>query len=52
VTRWDAGTYLVQRQSATELVVTLDGEKLSGTAALAQLPDEPSRWRFSYAADE
>ena len=48
VTRWDRGTYVLGRRSDTELVVTLDGAKLAGTAALEQLPDDPNRWRFSY----
>ena len=51
VTRWDRGTYRVRRQSATELVVELNGEKLNGRAALEQSPDEPDQWRFSFAAD-
>ena len=49
VTRWDQGTYEVQRRSETQLVVTLQGKKLAGTLTLARLPEEPGRWRFSYA---
>lgn len=48
VARWDRGTYVLQARSDTELVVTLDGAKLAGTATLERLPDEPNRWRFSY----
>jgi hypothetical protein len=48
VTRWDQGTYQVQRRTETELVVTLEGEKLTGTATLVRLPEKPGRWRFSY----
>ena len=49
VTRWDQGTYQLQRRSETELVVTLEGEKLAGTVTFTRLPEEPERWRFSYS---
>lgn len=48
VTRWDAGTYVLRGRSDAELVVTLDGAKLAGTATLKRSPDDPNRWRFSY----
>ncbi len=48
VTRWDGGTYVLRRKTDAELVVTLDGDKLAGTATLEQSPDQPDRWRFSY----
>ena len=51
VSRWDRGTYRVERQSATELAVALSGEKLTGRALLEQPPDAPGQWRFSFAAD-
>lgn len=51
VSRWDRGTYCVERQSATELAVALSGEKLRGRALLEQPPDAPGQWRFSFVAD-
>ena len=52
VTQWDRGTYEVQRQSDTELAVTVSGEKLIGRAALARLPNEAGQWRFSFVAEQ
>ena len=52
VTRWDQGTYALERRSDTELVVTLAGAKLTGSASLTRLPGEPERWRFSYVKVE
>jgi hypothetical protein len=48
VTRWDAGTYVFERRSDTELSVKLDGNRLVGTATLVQRPDDPNRWRFTF----
>lgn len=50
VTRWDRGTYVVEHRDETRLVVTLDGRRLSGRATLSQMPNEPTRWEFSYSA--
>jgi DNA ligase D-like protein (predicted 3'-phosphoesterase) len=52
VTRWDQGTYRVERQSEIELVVTLQGEKLTGRATLVRLSDPPQHWRFSFHSQE
>ena len=46
VTRWDAGTYRVCRQSAGQWIVELAGEKLQGRAVLQRLTDESERWLF------
>ena len=51
VTRWDRGTCAVERRSDAELVLSLAGDKLAGRATLMRLPDEPTRWRFSYRAE-
>jgi len=48
VTRWDRGTYRLERRTDTELAVILAGEKLTGRATLTRLPGEPNRWRFSF----
>jgi hypothetical protein len=50
VTRWDRGTYVVEHQSDMQLVVTLDGHRLSGRATLSRIPDEPTGWQFSLVA--
>ena len=50
VTRWDRGTYRLQRQSDTELIVELRGAKLAGLATLRRLPERPGYWRFSFTA--
>ena len=49
VTRWDRGTYGTERQSETQWVVNLAGEKLTGKAVLSQTIDESNLWRFSFA---
>ena len=51
VTRWDAGTYQLVRQSEEELVVTLAGARLSGRVTLARASDNPDSWTVSLAAD-
>ena len=52
VTRWDRGTHVLRRRTDTELLVTLAGNRLAGTAALERLPDDPNRWRFSFTAEQ
>jgi hypothetical protein len=47
VTRWDAGTFVIERESDTEIVVVLQGAKLCGQAAIHQSPGNQSEWRFS-----
>lgn len=47
VTRWDSGTYQFIRQTDHELVLSLDGQRLRGTATLARVGDDARRWRFS-----
>ena len=49
VTRWERGTYAVERQSDAEWEVQLAGEKLVGTASLCRMSGESSRWRFSFS---
>jgi hypothetical protein len=51
VTRWDTGTYVLKRRSGAELVVTLEGERLAGTAAIERTPGDPTHWQFSFTAD-
>jgi len=51
VGRWDRGTYQVEHQSDTKLVVLLRGEKLAGRAALERTPDTPQTWRYSFTRE-
>ena len=51
VTRWDRGTYTVERQSDVEWAVRLAGGKLNGLATLRCSADGPSRWIFFLACD-
>jgi hypothetical protein len=47
VTRWDHGTYAIERQSDVEWVMHLVGEKLAGNATLRRASSDSSRWRLS-----
>lgn len=47
VSRVDAGTYDAMEETATAIVVRLDGERLRGTLTLAQDEKEHHRWRVS-----
>jgi hypothetical protein len=49
VTRWDRGTCTIHRQSDSQWVVELAGEKLTGEATLCRSADHPSQWAFSLA---
>jgi hypothetical protein len=48
VTRWDGGTYNVERQSESELIVRLTGEILIGGVSLQRSPTAPNRWCCSF----
>ena len=48
VTRWDRGTYEVENQSESELIVRLKGEKLIGKATLVQNREIKTDWVFSF----
>ena len=50
VTRWDEGTYRLERRSKTELAATLSGNKLNGRVTLVCSSGTPKRWRFTFAA--
>jgi hypothetical protein len=52
VTRWDCGTYAVERQDSQEWAVTLTGDRLTGHATLLRSADDPKRWRFSFAKQD
>lgn len=46
VTRWDRGAYLLERQSDTEWVVFLEGEKITGEVSIRRPVCDSSRWQF------
>jgi hypothetical protein len=52
VTRWDRGTYTLERHSDAEWVVHLVGEKFAGRASLARADDKSSRWRVIFKGQE
>jgi hypothetical protein len=52
VTRWDAGTYQVESQSETSLVVVLSGKILTGRATLNRTGEKPERWVFMLGKGE
>jgi hypothetical protein len=52
VTRWDYGTYTIERHSDAEWIVDIIGDRLTGKATLWCAPDDTSRWRFSLSEAE
>lgn len=51
VTQWDAGTYELVSEASDVLILTLSGERLSGTTRLSLVSDRDRRWRFEYSTD-
>ena len=51
VTRWDAGTYELVSETDELLVLTLSGERLSGTVRLSLIGGGDQRWQFEYSAE-
>jgi hypothetical protein len=47
VTRWDQGTYDLERWDATSIAVILHGSRIEGRATLDKIPVQPDRWQFS-----
>jgi hypothetical protein len=48
VTRWDRGTYQLNRYEADEVVAVVAGEILIGEITLRRSPEDPAQWTFSY----
>jgi hypothetical protein len=46
VTRWDRGTYEVERQSESESIVRITGEKLNGRVSLRYLSAAGNLWQI------
>lgn len=51
VTRWDEGTYEAISQADDEIVVNVDGKRLSGTVRLERTAEGTGNWLFTYSAD-
>jgi len=49
VTRWDQGTYEIEREEGLELVVTLRGRRLRGRATLTRQQGDDQRWSFVFS---
>ena len=52
VTRWDCGTYTIERQDDEEWAVTLAGAQLAGQVTLRRAADDSTWWRFSLARQD
>jgi hypothetical protein len=52
VTQWDAGTFQWLRDSAEEVVVSLNGRCLDGIASLRHNPQSSPPWEFSFVPQE
>jgi len=52
VTRWDQGTYTLERHSDAEWIVQLTGERFAGRASLLRSESDPSRWRVSFTRQD
>jgi hypothetical protein len=50
VTRWDEGTYTLERDDTGSLVVVVDGEKLNGRVELVRPQGDSTEWRYVYSA--
>jgi len=48
VTQWDAGTYRIESETATCLVVTLAGKKQVGTITLHRVNNHATEWQCDY----
>ncbi len=48
VTRWDYGESTIERQTATQWVLDLAGEKLVGTVTLHSSTEYPNKWCFRF----
>lgn len=51
VTRWDAGDYQLESESADELKLRLAGAQLVGLVTLVRRPGGGHSWRVSFGAD-
>ncbi len=47
VTRWDCGTYTIERESDEEWLVELEGEQVRGLAILRPASNKKGQWVFT-----
>jgi hypothetical protein len=47
VSRWDQGTYDLERWDASSIAVILHGGRIEGRVTLEAISTRPARWRFS-----
>jgi hypothetical protein len=52
VTRWDRGTYTLERHSDAEWIVRLGGERLAGRAALLRAEGGSRQWHVSFTGPD
>ena len=52
VTRWDHGTYTLERHSDAEWIVQLVGERFAGRANLLRSECNSSQWRVSFTRQD
>jgi hypothetical protein len=52
VTRWDEGTYRIEREAEGLLVAVLWGKRLSGRASLTRTAEAAEAWRFAFEAHQ
>jgi len=50
VTRWDEGTYEAVKHTDDEIIVSVDGKRLSGTVQLERTAEAGQNWLFAYSA--
>jgi hypothetical protein len=48
VTRWDEGTYEIERQEEGLLVAVVSGKRLSGRITLEKTGEDPQQWQFRF----
>jgi len=51
VTRWDQGTYRLERHDDDRLIAIVTGQRLSGQVILERTAADPQRWIFSFSPD-
>ena len=50
VSRWDAGQYVLESQTANRWVASLSGQRLSGRIVLSRQSADSARWKYKREA--
>jgi hypothetical protein len=50
VTRWDSGRYTVEHETAAQLYIRLDGNRLQCPAKLTSDENDPGKWRLELSS--